>query len=232
MLNQEHAEMVGAAFLAGRGLARDGNVQPALGYERPRLVHKVPKRAIRLDGEIANPHVVQKFDGKPLYYVLDKTAFGGGEVSVFSTVEQAKQYRQLGEGSKQAESSIKADGQAGLAPGTTGGYVTLHEHIDYGGAAWTFWANWGSIPDFRKVFPVLWWTTNINDRVSSIDTNIVANPAGTIVWTVLYQHINFQGSQLWISNADIQWFEEGPGLVRDLSIVGWNDVASSMSYEG
>jgi hypothetical protein len=229
-MNRHTNELVGAAFVAGTGFAEGSPTSQALRYERPRLAHKLPKRSIRLDGEIAKPRAVQAFDGMPLYYILDKAAFGGGEIAVFSTADQAGQYRERS--SNKVELSDHRAAQVNLDAANTGGYVTLHENADYGGASWTFWARWGNIPDFRKVFPVLWWTTNINDRVSSVDTNIVANPAGTKVWTVLYQHINFEGSQLWISNDDLQWFEEGPGLVRDLGILGWNDIASSMSYEG
>jgi hypothetical protein len=235
-MEKEQIELLGAAFLAGYKLERDGELRTAPAYERPQMVHKVPRQMIRLDGDRCQPSIVQRFDGKPLYYILDRTAFESGEVSVFTRPEYAQQFRggtvKASENASSADKETRVVSSQALTSGVKlGGYVVLHERINYGGAGWLFWASWGNIPDFRSVYPTLWWSTNINDRVSSVDTNIKANPVGVKPWTVLYQHINFQGAQLWISNDDVQFFQEGPGLVRDLQLIGFNDVASSMSYE-
>jgi hypothetical protein len=231
-MDREQIELVGTAFLAGHHVGRCGEsrIAPgysriAPGYERPWMVHKVPRRPIRLDGDSCQPRIVQKFDGHPLYWVLDKTALEGGEVSVFTRPDHAKQFRdslpRAPEDAPSSKNEIGVSAQALTAGVTLSGYVVLHEHINFGGDSWLFWAGWGNIPDFTRVYPPLGYS--INDLVSSVDTNIRANPPGVLPWTVLHEHINFAGSQLWIPN-DI-------GLVDDLRVHGWNDIASSMSYE-
>lgn len=233
-MNKKQIELVGMAYLAGQRSKSSQSTKSSLSsvYERPRMVHKVPRRPIRLEGDRCQSRIVQRFDGHPLYWVLDKNALEGGEISVFTRPDTAKLFRDTlfmaSEEILSNKNEISESGQVlteGFMSGGYffGGYVDLYEHINYQGVRWTFWASWGNIPDFTKVFPTLWWTSNINDRVSSVDSNIKANPPGTLPWTVLYEHINFEGSQLWIPN--------GLGLVDSLVDYGWNDIASSMSYE-
>ena len=96
------------------------------------------------------------------------------------------------------------------------------------GWGWTFLASWGSIYDFRYVFPP--FTTNINDRASSVNAiNIYyADPSiPYFPYVILFEHINKGGAQLWLHPRGVP---QGIGFHPRLSDFGWNDVASSMRY--
>jgi hypothetical protein len=227
-MDRDQIELVGAAYLAGHQANTLNGSRIAPGYERPRMVHKIPRGTFRLEGERCKPKMVQKFDGKPLYWVLDQTALEGGEASVFISPDSAKAFREslpkVLEEAPLNKNLVNESTQ--LSAGIVlGGEVILYEDANRRGAAWKFYPSWGNIPDFTRVYPTLWWTTNINDRVSSIYTSITSNTS-TPAWTILHEHINFEGSQFWIEES------YGLGFVeKDLDFWGWNDRASSMSYE-
>ncbi len=224
--DQERLAMVGAAFETGYMLGKFGvggrpKVRPSIGVmpEKQTIIHKVPSVPIMLDSTSVPPEKVKEFDGQPLYYVLDKQALAEGVPQVFTTPEKALEYRNRAvakpkppasqQGSVSRETAIEA---------AFGGYVSLYELPNFYGSNWDIDPGYGDIPDFRYVFCP--FCTNINDKVSSVDTYIWPY-YGYTVWTVLFEHIEFQGSQLWIEN---------PGWVPDLAPWGWNDVASSMAY--
>jgi hypothetical protein len=94
------------------------------------------------------------------------------------------------------------------------GSVVLYDNADFEWPRWFFTQSWGDIPNFTCVYPTLWWCTNINDRVRSIENNALSN------FTVFFEHVNFGGSQLWVTE----------GIVSDLSMIGWSDRISSMAY--
>lgn len=114
--------------------------------------------------------------------------------------------------------------------GEVGGYVNLHEHVNFGGAQWTFWADWGTIRDFTRVYCWLWFCTNINDRVSSVDVNINYKD-GTIpqqAFVVLFQDVQLGGASINLHSTTVT--PAGPGMFDDLGLFGFNDLASSMRY--
>jgi hypothetical protein len=163
--------------------------------------------------------------------VIDEEAQRSGEVAVFTNEDEARAAMgaELVAEPDISDQEIGVESTALTAQVTLGGYVNLHEHIDYGGATWAFYPSWGAIPDFRRVYPTLWWFTNINDRVSSIDVNVNADPPGTVAWVILYRDINFGGDQLWTSSS-YSYDDGGGGMRRNLVSIGWNDAASSLRY--
>jgi hypothetical protein len=195
--------------------------RPMLPFQVPRLVHRVPRRRVRIDGESQPPRAVQRLDGQPLIYILDDNTLATGELSIFTAPEHA----------------VEATGFQSWTPGTAdapdaqgvtfGGYVSLYQHIYYQGYEWNFYPGWGPIPDFRHVYG--WSNIDINDQVSSMDVNVNANPVGTIAWVVLYSDISFGGDQLWTSDS-FAYDDQGGGMRANLVDIGWNDVASSLAY--
>jgi hypothetical protein len=198
-------------------------------YEQPQFVRRTPRKGIRLDSERTEPSTVLRLTDRPLHYVIDKESTERDEVAIFTRLEDAQAHAGAtlarGPGGSSDESALASSSQV-----TFSGYVELFEHINYQGANWTFWTNWGPIPDFTRVYPTLWWSTNINDRVSSINVDVAADPPGTIAWAVLFTDIFFGGDSLWTSSSYSYPPETGGGMRANLVDVGWNDRASSLAY--
>ncbi|WP_180131579.1 hypothetical protein [Rhodoferax sp. BLA1] len=241
-LNRDELALIGAAFVAGVGVGRGQleGVAPgaALPEDDPKYcIHQIPSLPIKLNGKSAAPESVKDFDGKPLIYVIDDAAGAGDVLPVFSVPEKAMAYVADAPGKQK----VKARGSFSLNTGSTpqqvadlvGGAVFLFEHINYGGSKWDFYAGTtgypshnpgqGNVADFRRVFCFLWWCQNINDRVSSIQnqSEVWAYVRPQRSFAVLHEHINFQGSQLWVPERR---------LIPNLVPFGWNDRASSLSY--
>jgi hypothetical protein len=200
-------------------------------FDPPKYVHRIPQRPTVINGTKCRPRDIRDFDGMPLYYVLDESVSGTPEaVAVFSDLEKLRNAVgavYLPGVDEEAKPGSRA---AAAAERTTlGGYVDLYEHKNFGGAKWTFWASWGPISNFTRVYPTLWWTSDINDLVSSMDANVNANPVGTVAWSVLYEHIDFRGEQLWTSNREFYPPDTGGGVRSYLGDI-WNDRASSLAH--
>ncbi len=239
--NQERLAMVGAAFETGYMLGKFGigyrpKARPSIDVksEKQPMIHKVPSVPIMLDSASAPSDKVKEFDGQPLYYVMDKQALAEGVLQIFTTPEKAQEYRSQAAAKLKkptSQESVDSQFQRAAMAYSTGDYfagsVDLYEDTYFQGNKWHFEGEWGYIPDFRYVNCFLWWCTNINDKVSSLMTNIWSNIPGWRwpVYTVLYEHINYnrnqEGVELWIEN---------PGTRSDLTEWGWNDLASSMLY--
>jgi hypothetical protein len=172
---------------------------------------------------------VQKLDGVPLIYVLDRNYLDKGEVSIFTTPELAIEATGASrwpiEG--QAPGQMTRPSLASAQAVTLGGYVSLFKDINYGRAQWDFYPHWGTISDFRHVYGVFGYS--INDEVSSMDVNVHADPPGTEAWVILYEDIDFAGEQLWTSDSVI-YDDGGPGMRADFDNIGWNDRASALAY--
>jgi hypothetical protein len=136
-------------------------------------------------------------------------------------------------GSKRANQSVASATTADVAlaaGGTWYGYVDLFEHANYQGAQWSFYPEWGAIPDFRRVYPTAWWTTDINDRVSSVDVNIWFGPPQRVAWVWLFSEVGYWGDGLATSSSYSYPPETGAGMRANLADVGFNDRASSLMY--
>lgn len=224
----------------GGGAARAYHASSAPGHgRRPRaaqetraIVHKAPSVPIMLDGEKAASEAVKDFDGKPLYYFLSRQSQDDGTLRVFSTAAGLHAYRREIAASVAPLMAPDSAGAMRLESATESsvfsGAVALYEHEYFGGDRWVFNGEDGSIPHFGKVFCFLWMCEDINDKVTSLTSNIWVTIPGWVwpVYTVLYEHINYEGveyggSELWIPNSDAI-----PTLVPS----GWNDRVSSMSY--
>lgn len=241
-LSRDELALIGAAFVAGMGVGREqisgGMPGMALPEDEPkRCIHQIPSLPIKLNGKSAAAESVKDFDGKPLIYVIDDAANAGEVLPVFSVPEKAMAYIAGSTG----KSKATARGSYSLNTGSTpqqvadliGGAVFLFEHINYVGAKWDFYAGTtgypshnpgqGNVSDFRSVFCFLWWCQNINDKVSSVQnqSEVWAYVRPQRSFAVLHEHINFQGSQLWVPERR---------LIPSLVPFGWNDRASSLSY--
>jgi hypothetical protein len=211
---------------------------------RPERRPKIPQLPVLLDGRSVEPSDLAKYPSSPLKYVVSPDTYKDGALRVFLRPEVADEYiadvrerfqrPQFVAREVRPESEEVGRSATRIVPrrgyyGDVGGYVNLYEDINYGGSEWTFWARWGSQRDFRSVFCVLWWCSNISDRVSSVDTNIsyLDGTIPHIPYTILFENINLGGQQLWLFNG---MGTNGPGLYEDLGLFGWDDVASSMRY--
>jgi hypothetical protein len=237
MNTQRYNELakIGAAFEAGLSFGNtninERNMIDSLEEDNKEIFHQIPSINIMIDGVQTDPEKIKEFDGTPLYYVADDHTINDKVLNVFTSVNlKEKYFSNIGQSTNNNNGIEMREHGPEL-----GGYVELSEHKDYGGARWFFDVRWGNIPKFSCVYPTLWWCTNINDKVSSVDTNVKKlhspfpghiDPAtGTVVpypKTILYEHENYGGSQLTLINA--------VGLYPHLGNYGWNDRASSMSY--
>jgi hypothetical protein len=262
-MDEELSRLVGAAFLAGLQTCKAGGgrrMPRAAESRRPSKIHKIPRRPIQIDGERCAPERVLRFNGRPLHWVLDVDAYEGRELSVFSQAEYASEFRKSAASAllkrftdnkptAPPESSNAPDYGAmaqGALPIDGGGHlwgeVILYEHADFLGSSWGFSADWGSIPNFLQVYPTAWWSTDINDRVSSVRNDLEATGAtglsdGKIPWVILYQDINYGGSTLSIPGGKYasRWNAQGgldPTFGEEPNLGSfWNDLASSLSYD-
>ncbi|RKF24555.1 hypothetical protein [Micromonospora globbae] len=239
----------GALLGAGQSLsgARRATAAPTA-PAGPKAEIQPPQLPIRLDGRKVEPRNLARHAHEPLRYVVTPDTFRDGELQVFRRPEAANEYvadvqqrftrASLGPRSRPAPPTQPARAPEAAGDYTTnagigyygpvGGMVVLHEHWHYQGGKWQFNADWGSQRDFRSVFCFL-WCSNINDKVSSVDTNVsyIDGNIPYIPYTILFEHIELQGQQLWLYNGN---GVDGPGLYPDLGVFGWNDVASSMRY--
>jgi hypothetical protein len=209
----------------------------------PRGVRQPPQMAVTLDDKKAEPRDIAVHPFPNLIYVVTPDTMEENRLRVYVRPEAAMEYikdvqaryKKPDEPTRtkvlRSSSDLSSTSQALTQGyyGAVGGYITLHEHGDYAGAAWTFWADWGTIRDFRRVFCFLWWCQNINDRASSADVNVdYIDPAiPQMAYAILFENINLGGAQLWLWSGSAPG---GPGLYPNLGIYGWNDVASSLRY--
>lgn len=213
-----------------------------------------PRLPVLLDGRSVEPKHVAHHPAPVRYYITSPDTYREGVLHVFLRAEAAAEYlADVGQRSLKEPNRPEAGPKPGpsrhteearlpaagtlrsrrAAPtqgyyGPVGGDVDLYEDIDFGGWAWTFLASWGSINDFRWVFPPFY--TNINDRVSSANViNIYyADPnVQELPYVILFEHINKGGAQLWLYPRG---GPQGNGFYPNLGDFGWNDVASSMRY--
>jgi hypothetical protein len=185
------------------------------------IVHKVPEVPIEIDGVSAEPQEIKNYDGRPLYYVVDqKSRQDEVLLRVFSTED--KLHERLRESAQDEAARSDRTGRTfsgEAAPPEIPSGFTLWQHVGYGGDSVTFDYE-ENVPDFRSVDCFLWWCDNWNDRASSVGVPVnLGEPQPN--YYILHEHINYQGSQLWIPAG---WFYE------DLVRLGWNDRASSLSY--
>jgi hypothetical protein len=130
------------------------------------------------------------------------------------------------------ETSSRAVSPVGQAAGGTGGTygnLKLYKDVNMRGAVWQFDAQWGAQLDFRHVFKVLWWDTNINDMVSSVDAGGLNGLNQPSAFVCLCSDMNLAGSRLWCWS--LHSGGRAPGYYEDLGKYGWNDVASSMFFQ-
>ena len=232
--DQERLAIVGAAFEAGYMLGKFGKIgavndlqyesSPDITPEARTIIHRVPSVPIILDGEKAPPERVKEFDGRPLYYLLDSREPHGGVLQVFSTMERLHEYRNGVIAGIKRRTGQGSDGALRMEVTPAGspfvGEVGLYEHKGWRGRNWWFSAMDGFVPDFTKCWN---WFLPLNDKASSLDTDVYVNVAGWYwpVYTLLYEHIDYEGSVWWIEN---------PQEIESFVPYGWNDRASSMSY--
>lgn len=213
-----------------------------------------PRIRVELDGKVVESRDFVYRSGPNLCYVVTPDTSRDETLRVFTNPDGAAEYvadtfTRLAQNSydtaTKVDSRVRSRGNRPAADGSelattsqaltkgyhglVGGYVDLYEHVGFTGAKWYFDVGWGTIRDFRKVYPTLWWHTNIDNKVSSVDVNI-AYADGNIrenAYVILFEEPNLRGSQLWLWSGAAQI---GPGMYDDLGVYGWNDVASSMRY--
>lgn len=192
-----------------------------------------PAMSVLLDGKSVEPRQLVWHPCPTLQYVVTPDTMAEDTLRVFTQPAAAAEYVQDVQQRYAREKGVpravaSAPGGRRLRAtqgyhGPVGGYIELFEHIDYGGSRWTFWADWGTQRDFRRVY----W--NINDRVSSADCYVdyIDGNVPYDAFVILFEHINLGGNQLWLWSGAAPG---GPGKYPDLGSYGWNDLASSLRY--
>jgi hypothetical protein len=229
-MTQSDREATASDLIAALSVRRQ---QPTGEYQRPKSVHKIPVNNVRLDGALCPPEAVQQYEGQPLCIVLDENAQRAGEAAIFTSVEDAAEQTgailpTLSTGEAAAPNRTQLANFSGRA---FFGMVDLFEDTNFAGRQWTFYTEWGAIPDFRRVYPTLWWATNIDNMVSSMDVNVsVAAGLGRHAFVALCSDVGYAGSQIWISSSFSYPPDTGGGQVSDLGRWGFSDTASSLYY--
>jgi hypothetical protein len=182
-------------------------------------VHKVPEVPIVLNGAPAAPEEVLKYNGKPLFYVLDDRSIKEGVIRIFTDEQQANAYREKAE----AESSLVPSIDKGARTAATEGFtakIVIYEELNYRGYTNSFALGNTDLYDLSRYnFDCNWLgynCHNMNNKISSIKCDQMPKH-----WTVLFSAVGYQGSQMWIN----------PGANRAyLSSYGFNDITSSIGF--
>ncbi len=188
-------------ILTALGLAACGG--PEDQQERPHDV-KVP---LVINGVRYSPEEVNTlFADAKLSFFIDKEAQEQGFVYAFTNEVDRLAFRErwLMEHPREVQQSSVEDS-------------TFYEHINNAGASFTLAAHTAE-PDLRSVCRWYWYgyvCTNWNDRISSV------TPSRVNRITTLHEHINLGEPTYDMPNSVTQ---------VNLTDVGWNDRASSISY--
>src|SRR2546427_628523 len=154
----------------------------------------------------------------PCTFCLTERHATEGVLRAFRRMEDLWQYL-----SEQRRSRTSASGQEGVALVNPGDPAYFYEHVNYAGAQLSVSVG-HALSDLRKVSFFPWWWINWNDQISSL------KPAPPLVFTpdssddpltVMYEHIDFDGSSLAFSYI--------PGDISSLVPYGWNDRVSSIA---
>ncbi|WP_028045799.1 hypothetical protein [Cellulomonas sp. URHE0023] len=192
---------------------------------------KVPQVDVELDGVKADPRKIALHPG-PLDYVVSRD---GETLHAFSSFEPYSEFL-LDLVSDFPEELAAAKRAPAVNPAASSGgafgYMNLYADPNLRGSRWRFDTQWGAIPDFRRVFPVLWWYTNINDQVTSVDLSELSSINNPSAFCVLCSDINMGGSRLSCWSLHVEADSPWPGSYPDLRRYGWDDIASSMFYIG
>jgi hypothetical protein len=179
------------------------------------IIHRPPEVPMTLDGVAAAPESVTRYNGQPLYYIPSPD---GKQLNVFTTKARLQAFMN---DNLQAYGVKQAESVSSLA---YNGLVYIYEHDNFGGGSHIFGqqSHYGSgdgalepDDDLRTIGCFLFFCGDWNDKISSI--RVQSGPT----YTVLHEHIRFQGSMLVLVTNNDYW---------RLSPYGWNDRASSISY--
>jgi hypothetical protein len=187
--------------------------QPPSNQQEDKDKLKLPTVPIILDDQEVEAEALEKYDQKSLIYVLDKSSFEKGVIRIFTDAEKARQYRQAVEAQERG-SLLKRDTTTSSAR-VASESVILYEESVYRGNGWTFHLGSTDIRNFRRVYPTLWWTHDIDNKISSLCNYFPYH------WVVLYDLPFYGGAQFWVYPNE---------CIPYLSTYGWNDRASSMGY--
>jgi hypothetical protein len=185
-------------------------------------VHRVPTVPFSIDGNQVAPEAILAYQGRTLHSALIAgDGDGPDELFVFTRPDEFEKFVRAQGGPDHALAKpTKANGSVthdsvvtqAVTPQTypvTG--AAFYEHMGMYGAG--FWLNSGQyFQDLTKVSECWLFCPSFNDRISSLWT-------GTGGGAVLYEHINFGGSVLWVGRGVSQPYLEG---------IGWNDRASAV----
>ena len=170
-----------------------------------------PRLDIELDGKRVDPRDVAFHPAYTIYYIVSQGTFTQGVLQTFLRPEAAKEYlascraERAGSDEDTNVRKVSAVAPPAASDGTVQTYANgyygpvrgdldLYDLTNYRGRTWWFNVSWGSINDFRYVYPP--FTTNINDRVSSAAVINVSYVDPTIPYTpyvILFEHINKGG---------------------------------------
>ncbi len=187
-----------ASTIAGMALVGALATSPALAAQPS----KPAAQPVILDGAQSSPAALQKLKAKGTkLYVVNAKA--GQPIKVFTHKAAFKAYM----GKRLGVSLARAPKKATAKAAWNGDYATFYQHYD--GYGWGFNINSGyGQSDLSFVNCFLWWCSNYNDQISSVQTHGV--PA------ILYSETGYRGSTYYV------------GANLHVNIPSWfNDYASS-----
>ncbi|MER6914761.1 hypothetical protein ABT354_24065 [Streptomyces sp. NPDC000594] len=194
----------------------------------PSIVHQVPNVPLTVDGRSVDPQSITQYNGRPLY--MAAVPDGGRKVRLATFTERDAFERFVRENDGPARALAKpremnpeqaVTGRAATpgkpnAPkaGPPGYNAFIFDNIDYGDGRLSVSTGYG-YSDLTRVSLCYYWPfcTDWNDRASSA---VADTPQGQMLW----EHIHWGGSALWISSR--AW-------IRDLGAYGWMDRTSSFA---
>ncbi|EDY47233.1 hypothetical protein [Streptomyces clavuligerus] len=222
------ASAVGAIAL----FAVIGGTQPSVAGTAPSpvtpsIVHQVPSVPLTIDGRSVDPRSITQYNGRPLYMAALPDEGPRGRLVTFTEAKDFERFVRANNGPArplaepralkpgQAVPTVRGPGGGSTPNAAPPGYnAFVFDNIDYGDGALSVSTGYGW-PDLTEVSLCYFWPfcTDWNDRPSSA---VADTPGGQMLW----EHIHWGGSRLWIPSRT---------LVRSLGDYGWNDRTSSFA---
>ncbi|WP_141721557.1 hypothetical protein [Micromonospora citrea] len=181
------------------------------------IAHGVPRVPLTIDGESVSADEIVRYNGRALYLVALPEAGSPGRLAAFTEPADFERLVRARGGPRRALDRSAVDArrapQSQLEAGAAAsGYSYIYEGSQFAGHAGALPAGSGySDLTKRDMSCTLWWCTSWNDQASSA----AADNANGVT---LYEHIKFEGSQLFIP---------GGYAALDLAYYGWDNRTSS-----
>lgn len=182
-------------------IANNISAQESDQAENPPIVHQIPTIPIIVDGIKMPPEDIKKFDGQPLYTVVDNQTESENVLYIYTTLDEVNKHVELSVQKDESLEDVKASCYV---------HSRFYINTSYGGNYLSLQPGDGVS---LKYDPYALFDNNI-ESVKTTSCN---------VYSVLYEgYFYIGGSQLWLLNNR---------NISDLSIYGWANRASYVKID-